>query len=258
MIFNKGVCFRHLTLISCIEAGHALYTESFFSKVSERNEFMNFDKVNMITCGVDNCYVIRGKQGDILIDTCTEEYRREIETWLHNYNVKLIALTHGHNDHIGNAAYFAKLCGAKIAMCAYDMKLARNNGIHKLYTVGLMGKIVMAASEKLFKHTAEPFGIDIFLDDGMSVGESFGAECKAVRLDGHTRGSFGFLSGGDFYIGDAAMNFLYPDFTAICESPKAARESLKKIKDIHPKRIFFGHGKPIEAGTKEYRRMFSR
>lgn len=220
---------------------------------------MNYDGVNMITCGFGNCYVIRGKRGDILIDTCTKEYRGEIETWLHNYDIRLIVLTHGHNDHIGNAAYFSKLYGADIAMCVYDMKLARDNSIHKLYSIGAAGKILAAASKKSIEKTrAENFGIDIFLDDGMTLGEEFGADCTAVKLDGHTKGSYGVLYGGDLYVGDAAMNFIKPSFPLICESPKAARKSLERIRALKPKRIFFGHGKPIESGTEEYRKMFVR
>lgn len=221
--------------------------------------FVNYDGVNMITCGFGNCYVIRGRRGDILIDTCTKEYRGEIETWLHNYDIRLIVLTHGHNDHIGNAAYFSKLYGADIAMCVYDMKLARDNSIHKLYSIGAAGKILAAASKKNIEKTrVESFGIDIFLDDGMALGEEFGADCTAVKLDGHTKGSYGVLCGGDLYVGDAAMNFIKPSFPLICESPKAARKSLERIRALKPKRIFFGHGKPIESGTEEYRKMFVR
>lgn len=213
----------------------------------------------MITCGFGNCYVIRGKRGDILIDTCTKEYRGEIETWLHNYDIRLIVLTHGHNDHIGNAAYFSKLYGADVAMCVYDMKLARDNSIHKLFSIGAAGKILAAASKKSIEKTrAENFGIDIFLDDGMPLGEEFGADCTAVKLDGHTKGSYGVLCGSDLYVGDAAMNFIKPSFPLICESPKAARKSLERIRALNPKRIFFGHGKPIESGTEEYRKMFVR
>ncbi len=220
---------------------------------------MNYEGVNMITCGHGNCYVVRGKQGDILIDTCTKEYRGEIEVWLHNYNIRLIVLTHGHNDHIGNAAYFSKLYGADIAMCVYDMKLAGDNSIHKFYSVGAAGKILAAASKKSMEKTrAESFGIDIFLDDGMSLGEDCGVDCTAVKLDGHTKGSYGVLCGSDLYVGDAAMNFAGPSFPLICESPKAARKSLERIRALKPKRIFFGHGKPVEAGTNEYRKLFAR
>lgn len=219
---------------------------------------MDLNGVNMITCGMDNCYVIRGEAGDILIDTGTPNYRDEIETWLQNYNIKLIALTHGHNDHIGNAAYFSRLYGADIAMCAYDMKLSENNLIHKVYSIGAVGRAISAFSKKLMSEKAEPFNVSIFLEDGMDIGTNLGIDCKAVRLDGHTRGSFGFLCGGDFYIGDAAMNFMQPSFPVMCESPKAARASLEKIKSLSTERIFFGHGKPIESGTKEYRRMFIR
>ena len=46
-----------------------------------------------------NCYVIRGENGDMLIDTGMEKYRDYIESWLTHYNIKLILLTHGHYDH---------------------------------------------------------------------------------------------------------------------------------------------------------------
>lgn len=219
---------------------------------------MDLNNVNMICCDMTNCYVIRGKNGDVLIDTGLKKYRDEIETWLLNYNIKLIVLTHGHNDHIENAAYFSRLYGAKIAMCGYDTGLTRNNMRHKIYSVGIRGAAVAAVSKPRMKEKAEGFGIDVFLEDDMVIGNELGIECKAIQLDGHTRGSFGILCGGDLYVGDAAVNFVYPSFSVMCESPKAARASLEKIKSLSPKRIFFGHGMPIESGTKEYRRMFIR
>lgn len=219
---------------------------------------MRLDGVNMITCGNDNCYVIRGENGDMLIDTGSSEYRDEIEIWLRNYNIRLIVLTHGHNDHIANAAYFKRTLGADIAMSVHDAKLARDNSIHRLYNIGLRGLAVGSLSRGLMREKAESFETDIFLEDNMPVGELCGIDCKAVRLDGHTKGSFGIMQGIDLYVGDAAMNFVSPSFPAICESPRAARRSLEKIRELSPERIFFGHGNPIEGKSSGYRKMFEK
>ena len=54
-----------------------------------------YENLNMIECGGVSCYIVKGKNGDVLIDTGREQYRDQIETWLMNYNVKLIILTHG-------------------------------------------------------------------------------------------------------------------------------------------------------------------
>ncbi|MCH5192815.1 MAG: MBL fold metallo-hydrolase [Oscillospiraceae bacterium] len=218
---------------------------------------MNYAGVNMITCGSENCYVIRGRDGDILIDTGSSRYREEIGVWLDNYNIKLIFLTHGHNDHIGNAAFFAKRFGADIAMSAYDIALARNNKIHKLYRTGARGFVIMAASKMTFLSKSESFETNIFLEDGLPIGDICGIEdCTAVRLEGHTKGSFGILHGNDLYVGDAAMNFVSPSFPAICESPRAARETLNFIRQLMPDRVFFGHGSPVMGGSPEYNKMF--
>lgn len=217
---------------------------------------MNLDNVNLINCDNTNCYIIRGADGDILVDTGTPKYRDEIETWLLNYNVKLIVLTHGHNDHIGNAAYFSELYGVPIAMSKDDELLAEDNLCRHSYSVGAAGKAAAVLSKKTMAEKAETFAVSIFLEDGMELGKDFGADCKAIRLDGHTKGSFGFQSGTDLYLGDAAMNYIKPSFPLICESPKAARASLEKIKTLKTERIFFGHGGPIETNSASYRRMF--
>lgn len=65
-----------------------------------------YENLNMIECGGVSCYIVKGKNGDVLIDTGREQYRDHIETWLMNYNVKLIILTHGHASQVQNAAYF--------------------------------------------------------------------------------------------------------------------------------------------------------
>ncbi len=215
-----------------------------------------YGNVNMITCGSVNCYVIRGRGGDILIDTGIKEYRGNIEAWLINYNIRLIVLTHGHNDHIENAAYLSEQFGAKILMSKEDVPLVDNNLCRKFYTSGALGRIVGNLSKRSMSGYAKMFVPDIYAADGMEIG----AGAKIVTLGGHTRGSVGVLHGENLYIGDAAMNFIFPSFPCICESPAEARKSLDKVRLLHPERIFFGHGKPLECDKQAllYNNLFSR
>lgn len=218
-----------------------------------------YENVNMINCGNTNCYVIRGDGGDILIDTGTERYRSEIEMWLLNYNIKMIILTHGHNDHIGNAAYFSSLFGAGIYMSKADYSLTKDNMSRKIYKSGLMGRVVAKMSEGIMEQKAEPFYVTMFIDDGDTIGADIGAPVYIIGLGGHTKGSVGVVNGDDLYCGDAVINMGRLTFPAICESPKASRQSIDMIGRLRPRRIFFGHGEPIETkDNKEYRDLFSK
>ena len=64
------------------------------------------DTINFIS---GNYSEIKGKDGDILIDTGFICMKRAIKRWLNNFNIKLIILTHAHVDHIWNASYIKKM-----------------------------------------------------------------------------------------------------------------------------------------------------
>ena len=49
-----------------------------------------------------NVYVIKGINGDILIDTGFIGIKLFLKKWLDKFNIKLIILTHAHIDHIWN------------------------------------------------------------------------------------------------------------------------------------------------------------
>ena len=67
-----------------------------------------------------NIYVIRGIDGDILIDTGFIWMRKALVRWLDQFNIKLIILTHAHVDHIWNAKYLQDRYKCKIAMSEDD------------------------------------------------------------------------------------------------------------------------------------------
>lgn len=203
------------------------------------------ENINMVNCRGTNCYILRGSDGDILIDTGFEKDRAFVEKWLENYQVKLIILTHGHFDHVGNAAYFKEKLGAKIAMNRHDFLLSQDNMIHALHPVSLMGMAyVKATGMGKMAPKIEPFLPDIVLNEGDSL-EKYGVDAMVVDLQGHTRGSIGILSGGDLYCGDALVNTFFPAPPAIAESPKHTYATIEYIKNLRPERILFGHGNPV-------------
>ena len=110
-----------------------------------------YENLIFINCGGTYCYVIQGYQGDVLIDTGEKRYRNEIEMWLLNFNIKIIILTHGHNDCIENAAYFSKLYNAEVYMTEADYELAKNNMSRSFYACGLSGQLISSAAFKIMK-----------------------------------------------------------------------------------------------------------
>lgn len=119
-----------------------------------------YHNLNMFSCAGGNCYVIRCHDGDILIDTGPENCRDEIEVWLMNYNIKLIVLTHGHNDHIGNAAYFSELYDVPIAMNSCDIPLIGDNLRRKSYIMNGAGFALTPARQSCLKKSCETFTPD--------------------------------------------------------------------------------------------------
>ncbi|MBP1547979.1 MAG: MBL fold metallo-hydrolase [Oscillospiraceae bacterium] len=219
------------------------------------------ENINLIDCGFTNCFVIRGEKGDILVDTGREEYRDHIETWLLNYSITLIILTHGHADHIANAAYFSELYNAPVMISPYDMRLARDNTCRPYYITNPLGHIMKNRTEMTMHTHITKFSPTIYAEEGMDL-SPYGIDGVIVDLQGHTRGSIGILckscAGYDLYAGDAVMNIPVPSMPMICESPKKARETMERIITLAPDRILCGHGSPIICGQKSHRLFIDR
>ena len=79
--------------------------------------------------GMVNSYLIETSTGHLLIDTAGSTARNKLLAELENSDctpnsLKLILLTHGDFDHIGNAAYLRSSFGARIAMHRDDSGMA--------------------------------------------------------------------------------------------------------------------------------------
>ena len=139
-----------------------------------------------------NLYVIKGTDGDILIDTGFFCMKKSIKKWLDKFNIKLIILTHAHIDHSWNVAYIKKLYNCEVALGKKDLININNKNINTV------------ASKKRYKLFTElmKFGmktlhnplyeVDYLLKDKEKINK-YGLELQIHNLAGHTNGSIGIL-----------------------------------------------------------------
>ena len=161
-------------------------------------------RIKRIPCGMVNCYLLTGKDGAVLVDTGETGYEEKILEACAGKNVRLIMLTHGHIDHIQNAAYLARELKAPIGMNEKDLALKQNQFAQPLSGTGIFGKILESASKKkMKKNRIEDFTPEIFLKEGDTL-ESYGIEASVLELPGHTEGSIGLeVDGQAVIVGDA-------------------------------------------------------
>lgn len=203
-------------------------------------------KIQLISCGNVNCYLVTQNNTSILVDTGREKDRDKILKLCEAANVKLIVLTHGHIDHIQNAAYLSQKLNTPIAISREDSNLTKDNMLEPLSAKGLLGKLVLKASIRSFKKDkVEPFTAKVFLKEGDMLTD-FGIQAKVVNLAGHTKGSIGLDMAEKFLIvGDALMNMVYPTVTMLYGNRENMLKSADKISSIGERTIYFGHGKPV-------------
>lgn len=203
-----------------------------------------------IPCGNGNCYLLSSGKNAILVDTGRKKYGQTVLDACKAFQMRLLVLTHGHLDHMENAAYLSQSLNIPIAMHWADLGLLEDNLEQSLSARSILGKIVLAASIKTFQlagHIPETTPT-VFLKDGDSL-DSYGVpDVKIVGLPGHTDGSIGLdVNGTDLIVGDALMNMFYPTVSMLYHDRAAMLESARKIEAFGPRTIHFGHGKPVRS-----------
>lgn len=203
--------------------------------------------ITRMQCGNDNCYLLAKGKNAVLIDTGREGYRKKVLAECLPFDVRLILLTHGHIDHVQNAAFLAGHLEAPIGMSREDLDLIKDNMAQSLRSRGLLGKAVLAASLRSFrKDKIPPFTPTVFFKEGDTL-EQYGVDASIVSLPGHTKGSIGIdAAGGFFIVGDALMNMVYPSLSMLYYDKEAMLRSAEKISRLGERIIYFGHGKPMK------------
>lgn len=192
-----------------------------------------------------NLYVIKGKHGDILIDTGFIGMRKSLKKWLDKFNIKLVILTHAHVDHTWNASYIKKLYNCKIAMSKQDIENIDNSQIHSTASKKCYRTWTRLMNYGMQKFTPTKFNVDIPLRDNQVI-RRYRIDLKIINLPGHTNGSIGILYKNYLFAGDALVNRKRnPEIAYQNQNNEDAKNTYQKILRISPEIIFIGHDKAI-------------
>jgi hydroxyacylglutathione hydrolase len=212
-------------------------------------------KINIITLqmpfrmGLVNSFLVETISGCLLIDTGGPSARIELLGKLESigcasHNLKLIILTHGDFDHIGNAAYLRSAFGSKIAMHRDDSGMAEHGD---MFANRKKPNIIIKVLLPLFSGFGKKdrFTPDIYVRDGYDLSD-FGLDAKIISLPGHSKGSIGIVTTkGDLFCGDLFENIKGPTLNSLMDDHAAATISIVTLRNLNIKSVFPGHGRPF-------------
>jgi len=199
--------------------------------------------------GSVNCYLINNNSNYVLIDSGSSNKRIELEQELENAgcksgDLKLIVLTHGDFDHIGNAAYLREKYGCPIAMHQDDLEMAEHGNMfanRKQPNILIRTLIPMLSGFG----KKEMFKPDIFIADGHDL-SAFDFDSTVLSIPGHSLGSIGILTAnGDLFCGDLFENLKKPSLNSIMDDLVAANASVEELKRYEIDTVYPGHGDPF-------------
>ena len=204
-------------------------------------------KIERIKCGNGNCYIVSNGENAVLVDTHMEKHKNNILNACKPYKMQLIILTHGHIDHVQNAAFLSKEFNVPIAIHKADMGLLSDNMSQSLKADTFLGKIVLTVSERgAFKEKIPEFVPTVFLSEGDKL-DSYGISAEILSVPGHTDGSIAIDVDKKYLIvGDALMNMFYPTVSMLYHDKQTMMKSAERISGLKDRTIFFGHGKPVQ------------
>ena len=191
-------------------------------------------RIKRVHCGDVNCHLVQGEQGAILVDTGRAGYGEKLLPLCRQWDVRLIVLTHGHLDHVQNAAFLSQQLEVPIAMHRADLELLEDNDCQLMQAHRRLGRLIQSLSRRGFQDTLlPPFQPDLYLEDGDDLSH-FGVNAQVVALPGHTAGSIGLKTeDGALLVGDAMFRLFSPAPALVYADRRQMEDSLSRSAPLH-------------------------
>ncbi len=213
-------------------------------------------ELKIINLGFVNAYLAEVADGFILVDTGIPQQWELLDGQLAAAGcvpgkLKLVIITHGDVDHLGNCVKVKQKYQARIAMHPDEAVMAEKGLRLKRKVRTLAGKLFflyrnMLRKIKGIKFVFDTFTPDILLTDGQSLAE-YGWDAKVLHLPGHTKGSIGILNAaGELIAGDTLVNSHKPDIAVYIDNYEDLKNSINRLKQLPIKIVYPGHGKPFK------------
>jgi glyoxylase-like metal-dependent hydrolase (beta-lactamase superfamily II) len=210
------------------------------------------EDIKVINLSFVNAFLVKIKGGFALIDTGLSRQWEKLEKILISEGclpnkLKIVILTHGDGDHIGNAKKLGEKYKVKIAIHKADYNWLESGEIPKRKVKAGFMKVLLALFLLFRKNKADKnlFKADLFLKDNESL-KKYGFDAKVIHTPGHSSGSVVILTKGkNLFAGDTLENRKKPKTAQIIENEDDLKNSLKKIKKLDIKMVYPGHGKPF-------------
>lgn len=163
-------------------------------------------------------------------------------------DVKRILITHAHPDHVGDLPRLKALTGAHIIASAIEQPvLEGKQPVPRVPLEKLRGPIKFRPPNVTFK----PVAVDQPLQGGETLPVLGGLQ--AVFTPGHAPGHMAFWQPAKrlLFCGDVLFNApklgLPPTFLTV--DMEENKRSVRKLIDLEPEMVCFGHGRPLTGAT---------
>jgi hydroxyacylglutathione hydrolase len=213
--------------------------------------------VNSIRLGHTNCFLLRGDEPAVLVDTSTPGTERKLEKAFRQLgvqpgDVRCIVATHCHYDHVGSLKAVREMTRAPVVMHKLDAGVVARGHSPIPPATTAWGKVLrwlLTIAPGAGRY--EALGPDVTIDGEMSL-EPFGIPARVLPTPGHTPGSLSvLLASGEALVGDLAMNGfplrIGPGIPTFADSVKQVYASWEKLLAAGATTIYPSHGKPFPA-----------